>query len=244
MIRVFIGYDPREAVAYSVLAHSIHEHASEPISITPLRLSQLTKIYSRPRDVKQSTDFAFTRFLVPYLCGYDGWAIFMDCDMLVMDDIAELWALRDERYAVQVVKHDHKPQETRKFLGMPQTRYAKKNWSSVMLLNCAKCQTLTPEYVGRASGLELHQFKWLENDDLVGELPHRWNWLVGYDPADIGASNVHFTLGGPYFTEYEQCEYADLWFQARAKMLNVTQHQDETHTLMERIWARSVLGIS
>jgi len=151
-VRIFIGYDPREAVAFSVLAFSIHRRASVPVTIAPLMLSQLGRLMTRERHPLQSTDFAFSRFLTPLLSGYTGWSIFTDCDMLVLDDVAELWALRDERYAVQVVKHDHRPREESKFLGAPQTRYEKKNWSSVMLFNNAKCRALTPEYVNRATG--------------------------------------------------------------------------------------------
>ena len=161
MIRVFIGYDAREAIAFSVLEHSIHRRASAPVAIAPVMLDQLKAVYRRERNPLQSTDFSFSRFLTPWLCGYEGWAVFMDCDQLVLDDIAKLWALRDERYAVQVVKHNHVPKEQVKFLGEKQSKYEKKNWSSVMLMNCAKCRALTPEYVNTASGLELHQFKWL-----------------------------------------------------------------------------------
>ena len=211
MIRVFIGYDPREAVAFSVLAHSIHARATVPVSATPLRLSQLGGLFTRPRDPLQSTDFAFSRFLTPYLSGYEGWSLFMDCDMLVRDDIAKLWTLRDDAFAVMVVKHDHRPRENVKFLGHAQTAYAKKNWSSVMLFNNARCRHLTPEWVSTASGLELHQFKWLDSDSLIGELPRRWNHLVGYDEVDSHAAIVHYTLGGPYFADYAQCEYADEW---------------------------------
>ena len=211
MINVFIGYDPREAVAFSVLAHSIHARASQSVSITPLMLSQLKGLYTRERHPLQSTDFSFTRFLVPHLSGYTDWSLFMDCDMLVLDDIAKLWALRDERYAVQVVKHNHVPKEDIKFLGAKQTKYEKKNWSSVILFNNAKCWALTPEYVNTATGLELHQFKWLGNDDLIGEIPNRWNHLVGYDAPSPGVSLVHYTVGGPYFEEYTNCEYADAW---------------------------------
>ncbi|NJN39803.1 MAG: glycosyltransferase, partial [Gammaproteobacteria bacterium] len=131
MIRVFIGYDPREAVAYSVLTHSILSRATVPVSVAPLMLSELQGILTRERHPLQSTDFAFSRFLTPYLAGFEGWSVFMDCDMLVLDDIANLWKLRDERYAVMVVKHEHKPRETVKFLDQPQTEYPKKNWSSV-----------------------------------------------------------------------------------------------------------------
>ena len=222
MIRVFIGYDAREAVAFSVLAHSIHARASEPVAIAPVRLSELKAIYRRERNPLQSSDFSFSRFLTPYLCGFQGWAIFMDCDMLVMDDIARLWALRDERYAVQVVKHVHVPRENVKFLGEKQTKYEKKNWSSVMLMNCARCTRLTPDYVNTASGLELHQFKWLESDALIGDLPHEWNHLVGYDAPSPRVSLAHFTIGGPYFADYADCEYAREWFAERDAMLHAT----------------------
>ncbi len=223
MIRVFIGYDAREAAAFSVLSHSIHARSSEPVSITPLVLSELRDVYRRERNPLQSTDFSFSRFLTPWLCDYDGWAIFMDCDMLVLDDIARLWRLRDERYAVQVVKHDHVPKEEVKFLGAVQTRYEKKNWSSVMLMNCGKCRALTPDYVNTASGLELHQFQWLDGERLIGEIPHAWNHLVGYDPPRRDASLVHYTIGGPYFEAYRDCEYAKEWFAERDAMLRVEQ---------------------
>jgi lipopolysaccharide biosynthesis glycosyltransferase len=145
----------------------------------------------------------------------------MDCDMLVLDDIANLWKLRDDRYAVMAVKHDHVPKETTKFLGEPQSKYEKKNWSSVMLFNNARCRALTSEYVNSATGLELHQFKWLGNDDLIGALPDRWNHLVGYDPPRKDASLVHFTQGGPYFDDYRNCEYSSEWFAERDAMLRV-----------------------
>jgi hypothetical protein len=221
MIRVFIGYDPREAVAFGVLAHSIHRRASLPVSITPVMLSQLGSVYRRDRSPLQSTDFSFSRFLTPWLNDYEGWALFMDCDMLMLDDIARLWALRDERYAVQVVKHDHVPKEEVKFLGAVQTRYQKKNWSSVMLMNCARCRALTPDYVNSATGLELHQFKWLGDDGAIGSLPARWNHLVGFDTPRPDAALVHYTIGGPYFDQYRDCEYAREWFAERDDMLAV-----------------------
>ncbi len=219
MIRVFIGYDPREAVAYNVLAHSIHVRASEPVSIAPLMLSQLKSVLTRERHPLQSTDFSFSRFLTPHLSGYTGWSVFMDCDMLVLRDISELWKWRDDRYAVMVVKHDHVPKESVKFLGEPQSSYEKKNWSSVMLFNNAKCSALTPDYVNRASGLELHQFKWLESDALIGALPDAWNHLVGNNPPRRDVALVHYTLGGPYFPEYANCEYAEAWRAERDALL-------------------------
>jgi lipopolysaccharide biosynthesis glycosyltransferase len=221
MIRVFIGFDPRETVAYNVLAYSIIARASTPVTVAPLMLSQLRAVFKREWNPLQSTEFSFSRFLTPYLCDYRGWAMFCDCDMLMLDDVAKLWALRDDRYAVQVVKHDPKPKETVKFLDQPQSKYEKKNWSSVMLFNNARCTALTPDYVNTATGLELHQFKWLGDDALIGEIPHRWNHLVDYDPAlpEDQVSLIHFTEGGPYFEKYKDCGYADAWRRERERML-------------------------
>lgn len=225
LIRVFIGFDTREPVAFSVLAHSIQARASAPVSIAPLMLTQLKPDFSREVHPLQSTEFSFSRFLVPQLCAFEGWSLFTDCDMLMLDDIARLWALRDDRYAVMVVKHDHKPNETVKFLGAPQTPYEKKNWSSVMLFNNALCRKLTVDYVNAASGLDLHQFKWLPGDDLIGGLPPRWNHLVGYDALSSDVSLVHYTIGGPYFAKYADCEHAGAWFKEREAMLHAGERK-------------------
>jgi len=212
MIKIFIGYDPKEEVAYHVLSASILRRASLPVQITPIALKNLKHIFNRERNPLQSTEFSFSRFLAPYLSNYSGWSIFMDCDMLVVDDISNLWNLRDERYALMCVQHNHIPKESNKFLNQPQTKYERKNWSSVMLMNNAKCTALTPSYVETASGLELHRFKWLE-DSMIGALPSRWNHLVDYDPKLPlnQISNLHYTEGGPYFEEYLHCGYAKNW---------------------------------
>ena len=209
MLKIFIGYDPNEVAAYHVLAHSIIRQSTLPVDIIPLKLSQLP--LTRRRDPKQSTEFAFSRFLVPWLSRFKGRSLFLDCDMLCRGDIVDLFAQYDDRMAVQVVKHDYTPKTETKFLDQEQTRYEKKNWSSVMLFNNEMCKDLTVDYVDTASGLDLHQFKWTD-EDKIGELPKEWNHLVGeYDP-NPKAKMIHFTLGGPYFTGYEHCEYALEWF--------------------------------
>jgi hypothetical protein len=223
LIRVFIGFDAKLPVLYNVLQHSIQVRASRPVGISPIMLSQLSGIYTREGHPLASTEFSFSRFLTPYLSSYEGWSLFIDNDMLLLDDIAKLWSLRDERYAVMCTQHDHQPQEDVKFLGTVQTKYEKKNWSSVMLFNNARCKALTPEYVNTASGLELHQFKWLGDDALIGALPLRWNHLVGYNPPNPDVSLVHYTLGGPYFDEHRDCEYAAEWFRERDHMLHCEQ---------------------
>lgn len=219
--RVFVGYDSREEVAFHVLQRTIHAHASMPVSITPISLKQLGGIFKREINPLQSTEFSFSRFLVPWMCEFKGWALFMDCDMIMREDIAKLWKLRDPRFAAQVVKHDYTPRDERKFLNAQQTKYEKKNWSSVILFNCEKCKSLTPEYVNSATGLQLHQFKWLDGDHLIGELPARWNHLVGeFDPSP-GAALVHYTLGGPYFEEYRNCEHSEEWFRERDRLMTI-----------------------
>lgn len=223
MIPIYIGFDQREAVAYHTLCQSILSRASEPVSFIPVKRSSLP-MHNRPIDPKQSNEFSFTRFLTPHLNNYQGFALFMDCDMLFREDIAELWALRDPLKSVQVVKHDYIPKNQTKYLGTTQYPYPKKNWSSVMLFNCAHfdCKRLTPEYVNTASGLELHQFKWT-SEDRIGDLPVEWNHLVSEYPPNPKAKNIHYTVGGPYFHEYENCEFSDEWFEEKRNMMHCSQ---------------------
>ena len=211
MIPIFIGYDSKVKIAYHVLAESILRNSSTSVTISPINLNNLNNIYTRKQDSLASTEFSFSRFLVPYLMNYSGWAIFMDSDMLMLSDITNLWNLRNENYAIQVCKHDYIPKTKNKFLGNNQTVYIKKNWSSLMLMNCSKCKTLTPEYVNTKSGLELHQFKWLD-ENLIGDIPFEWNWLIGEYPYKKDIYNIHFTDGGPYFKDYKNTEYANEWF--------------------------------
>lgn len=213
-IRIFIGHDRPNPVVLSTLIHSLIASARRPLAITPISLSHLGGVLTRPREPLQSTEFSFSRFLVPYLAHYEGWAIYLDNDFLARGDIGELWDLRDERFAVMCVQHDYQPDATTKFGGAVQTRYARKNWSSMMLMNCGRCRTLSVPFVNGASGLQLHQFAWLADDALVGALPQRWNHLVGHYPYDGDARLVHFTEGGPYFQSYPHQDYADDWLAA------------------------------
>jgi hypothetical protein len=223
MLNVYIGYDPNESVAFYTLAHSILRRASVPVSIAPLMRSQLKGVYTRERGPTESTEFSLTRFLVPYLSGYSGWSVFMDCDMLCLADIAELAAQIDRQpeKAVLVCKHDYVPRTERKFLDQVQTKYPRKNWSSLMLFNNARCRALTPAYVNSAPGLDLHRFNWTD-DASIGDVPLEWNWLVGEYDHSRAAMLVHYTLGGPYFDDYRDCDYASEWFAERGSMERVT----------------------
>ena len=212
MINIFIGFDSKEKIAYHVLSQSILRQSTRPVSITPLNLPNIKYEFSRERSKIESTEFSFSRFIVPHLMNYKGWALFMDCDMLMKTDISKLWALRDDRYAVQVCKHDYTPKTDKKFLGQVQTKYQKKNWSSFMLMNCDKCTSLTPDYVNTASGLQLHQFKWLEDENLIGDLPLEWNWLADEYEYKKDVKNVHYTEGGPWFHDTNNCDYHSEWF--------------------------------
>ena len=178
-----------------------------PVSITPLCLSNLPE-FKRKLQPNQSTEFAFSSFLVPYLSEYKGWSLFLDCDMMFRDDIKNLWDIIDEDKSIMCCKHDYIPKQNVKFRGAKNEAFPKKNWSSFMLMNNQRCKMLTKEYVETASGLELHQFKWTHEEN-VGELPLEWNWLVGEYNYNKNAKNVHWTLGGPYFKDYKNSEYAD-----------------------------------
>ena len=223
MLNIFIGYDSKEIVAYHALSQSILDRCSTPVRFTPINLAGLKADFDRPRLPQQSTEFSFSRFMTPFLSGYEGWSLFMDCDMLARADLTELFALADDRYAVMVCQHDYQPRDDAKFLNNRQTKYAKKNWSSVMLFNNARCRRLTADYVSTASGLDLHQFRWLEDEAQIGALPLEWNWLVGEYPFNPDARIAHFTRGGPYFTAYADSDYADEWRAAQARVNSVSQ---------------------
>jgi lipopolysaccharide biosynthesis glycosyltransferase len=209
-IPIFIGYDPREAVAYHTCANSIIRQASQPVAIIPLALNLFNDYTETHTD--GSNQFIYSRFLVPHLMGYTGHAIFMDGDMIVRGDIAELWEQRSGFYDVQVVKHDYKTRMTEKYLGAKNENYPRKNWSSVILWNCNSHpnRKLTPEFVQKATGAQLHRFTWIE-DSRIGELPPEWNWLPDEYGPNLDAKLLHYTLGTPCFHEFATTPQGDEW---------------------------------
>ena len=211
-IRIFVGFDPSESIAYHVCCQSILEHASQPVSFIPIGLMNVPKEYKRPRGPKDSTEFAITRFLVPWFCDFKGIALFVDGDMIIRADVSKIFEVADRNKAVSVVKHDYVPKSEKKFLNQNQTKYRRKNWSSVMLFNNEKCKALDIDYIMSAHGLDLHQFKWI-NDEEIGTLEMEWNHLVGEYPLASDAKNLHYTLGGPYFPEYRNTDNAEDWFE-------------------------------
>jgi len=210
-LNIMIGYDHCEEVAYHVLASSIMRYSTVPVSITPISLEHFREFYKRERDPKQSNAFSFSRFLVPYLSGYQGFSLFMDCDMVMKCDVKEIFDYADESKAVICCQHDYSPKSKVKYLGNIQYPYPRKNWSSVMLFNNDKCRVLTPAYIENNSGLHLHRFEWL-NDSEIGELPLEYNWLVGEYPHNDDAKVLHYTLGGPYFDDYRETDHAADWY--------------------------------
>lgn len=213
MIDIYIGYDPREAIAYHVCQNSIIEHCSQPnwLSFHPIR--------GERRD--GSNDFIYARFLVPYYQRFSGFALFLDGDMIVRDDILDLWNQRDPYKAVQVVKHDYQTKFPKKYLGNENVTYPRKNWSSVILWNCFHYHNrqLTPEFVEDKPGSFLHRFSWLE-DNVIGELDSSWNRLVLEQPVYPGDKLLHYTVGTPCFAEYSQCEHSDEWHEAKRKTVS------------------------
>jgi lipopolysaccharide biosynthesis glycosyltransferase len=209
-IPIFVGYDPREAVAYHTCANSIIRHASRPVAIIPLALNLFTDYTETHTD--GSNQFIYSRFLVPHLMDYTGHAIFIDGDMIVRADIAELWDLRDYTVDVQVVKHDYQTRMAEKYLGAKNENYPRKNWSSVILWNCQNPanKRLTPQFIEKATGAELHRFTWIK-DERIGELPREWNWLPDEYGANPAAKLLHYTLGAPCFHEFATTDQADEW---------------------------------
>lgn len=225
MLNICIGYDKNEAVAFHVLSHSILRRASRPVAIIPLYLPQLqaSGIYTRERSPTQSTDFTFSRFLTPWLA-QSRISIFMDCAMLCLTDICELedLAIANPYKDVHVVKHSYVPKGERKFLDQEQTLYPCKNWSSLMVFNGSRMpvKQLKPELINTASPMDLHQFKWATS---VGALPAEYNHLVGEYAPNPAAKIAHFTLGGPWFRPYQNCEFSDEWFKEYDEAMSNTK---------------------
>ncbi|XP_038974559.1 protein CDI-like [Phoenix dactylifera] len=220
--RIFIGYDPREDAAFEVCRHSLLKRSSVPLEIHPIKQSELRAagLFWRERGPTESTEFSFTRFLTPHLAGFQGWAMFVDCDFLYLADIKELIALIDDRYAIMCVHHEYAPKETTKMDGAVQTVYPRKNWSSMVLYNCGHPKNraaLTPEAVSTQTGAFLHRFTWLDDAE-IGEIPFVWNFLVGHNNVDPNDPTtfpkaIHYTTGGPWFERYKDCEFAELWLE-------------------------------
>ena len=211
-IKIVVGFDQRESIAYHVFIQSIIENSSLPVLFVPLAINVLNGYKETHTD--KSNDFIYSRFLTPYLNNFNGWAIFADGDMICQADIKELWDLRDESKALLVVKHDYQTKVHKKYLGNINENYPRKNWSSVILWNCAhpKHKILTPEFIASQTGKYLHRFSWLDDSD-IGELPKEWNWLAIEYPENKNAKLIHYTLGTPCFKEYKNTEMADIWYE-------------------------------
>lgn len=213
-IPIYIGYDPREAIAYHVCANSIIRQSSQPVLFAPLALNTMQDYTEKHTD--GSNQFIYSRFLVPHLQEYQGWAIFVDGDMIVRDDIAALWALRDDTKAVMCVHQDYQTKMTTKYLGATNENYPRKNWSSVILWNCSHLsnQKVTPEFVETSTGAQLHRFTWLPDSE-IGVLPKEWNWLPDEFGTNPDAKLLHYTLGTPCFHEFANTPMADEWHREK-----------------------------
>jgi lipopolysaccharide biosynthesis glycosyltransferase len=216
-VKIYIGFDQRESVAYHTFVQSLIDHASIPLDITPLAVKTLKGYEEKHED--KSNDFVYSRFLTPFLNDFKGWAIFVDGDMICQTDIKELLDLRDNSKALQVVKHDYKTKASQKYLGNINQDYPRKNWSSVILWNCAhpKHKLLTPDFIANESGKYLHRFSWLEDSE-IGGLPKEWNWLATEYPNNDQANIIHYTLGTPCFKDYRDTEMSDIWLKKYDRM--------------------------
>lgn len=215
-IRIAVGYDERESVAYHTFVQSIIDTCTTPISVTPLVLKTIKNYSETHQD--GSNAFIYSRFLTPLIFNYDGWAIYADGDMICMDDMKNLWSMRSEKYAVMVAKHDYRTKATKKYLGNKNQDYPRKNWSSLILWNCTHPSNacLTADFVSTKTGSYLHRFSWLSENE-IGELPLTWNWLTSEYPDNNEASLLHFTLGTPCFKEYSMSAMSHIWHEAHKK---------------------------
>jgi hypothetical protein len=224
-LKVFVGWDPREDIAWEVCRYSILRRTdSAQVEVYPLVQSKLRAqgLYKRPIDTLAATEFSLTRFLTPHLAGNDGYAVFVDCDFLFVTDIRNVLTEIDATKAVSVVKHDYKPAETQKMDGCVQHPYPRKNWSSFMVFNCTHpaVRALTPKVVNSAEPAYLHRLQWL-NDSEIGALDKGWNYLEGwYEPKYDKLKAIHYTLGGPWFEDKLDCDFSSLWISEKKHLEN------------------------
>lgn len=214
MIPIFVGYDPKEAIAFHTCVNSIIRLSSEPVQIIPLALNLLKDYTELHTD--GSNSFVYSRFLVPYLQSFTGWAIYIDGDMILRTDIAELWNLQQPDKDVMVVQHDYKTKMPVKYLGAKNEDYPRKNWSSVILWNCNSFpnRKLTPNFVQQQTGSFLHRFNWLQ-DERIGRLPMEWNWLPDEFGPNANAKLLHWTLGTPCFKDFSSAPQSEEWHSER-----------------------------
>tara|TARA_Y100000746_G_scaffold198918_1_gene182443 strand:+ start:271 stop:975 length:705 start_codon:yes stop_codon:yes gene_type:complete len=223
-LNIYIGYDSKEDIAYRVCKYSILKRSNTNLKVTSLKLYELitNKMYSRNIDPLASTEFTYSRFLVPALNKYKGWAIFCDCDFIFFEDVSKILENIDNSKAVYCVQHDYTPKEKHKMDGQKQTIYPRKNWSSFILFNCShpSNKKLSIDLVNSETGSFLHQFKWLKDSE-IGSLDERWNWLEGWTSNHNNKKPfaVHYTRGGPWFDEWQDVEFANEWISERDEYL-------------------------
>lgn len=258
-LKIFIGFDHREQIASTIAEYSIRVRTKSELDIQFLNHRKLRAMgcFRRPWlidgktggftdiiDAKPfSTEFSHTRFLVPYLCGYKGWALFMDADMIFQSNIMKLFDLREERFAVMCVKHKHNPPENKiKMDGRLQYQYYRKNWSSFVLWNCGHHlnKSVTPEFVNTSSGSDMHAFSWIADSHMIGSLPSGYNYISGVSPKLGYGENgkqmfpdvIHYTEGGPWFPECQNVPHADLWLDEYASW---QEDGHQKHVAMEAV---------
>jgi lipopolysaccharide biosynthesis glycosyltransferase len=218
--KIFVGYDSREDIAWAVCRHSLLRHAMGDLTVVPIRQEVLRELglYTRPVDTRSSTEFSITRFLTPFLAAQSGWVAFCDCDFLFNIDIRQAFEGLDPSKAVYCVQHDYTPAHAIKMDGKRQAVYPRKNWSSFMLFNCdhPDVRALTPAIVNAATPAHLHRFEWVRDENSIGALDLDWNFLVGeYAKREQTPRVLHYTTGGPWFDDWRDCDYADLWLHER-----------------------------
>lgn len=223
--KVFVGYDSREDIAWQVCRHSLIRNSDTDVSVIPLRQKVLRELglYTRPHDLGASTEFSLTRFLTPYLAAQSGWVVFCDCDFLFTTDVREVFEGLDPSKALYCVKHDYTPAYRVKMDGKKQAVYPRKNWSSFMVFNCdhPDVQALTPEVVNSATAAYLHRLEWISDESAIGGLDLDWNFLDGeYAKPGYTPRVIHYTNGGPWFDEWQRCDFADLWIRERQLYLD------------------------
>jgi hypothetical protein len=180
-IRIYCGAARDARLPFEVLAHSIRRHTPHPVEIHAIDNGS-APLPADPRHAPY-TQFSFARFAIPALAGYQGRAVYMDSDMLVFRDFAELWQLPFDGAKVLIE------------IGSRDQRDRGKH-TAVMLLDCARLEWRVDEIVadlGRRYDYNdlMAVDPLLARGEMLERIPTGWNDLDRFDPERT--RNLHYT---------------------------------------------------
>jgi hypothetical protein len=214
-LNIYVGYDSNmndlEGVCKLSILKSIEESLgggkwNNYLEFKPeIKILDIAKLPDYNREyANQSTEFTYSRFLIPYLENYEGFSLFVDNDFIFTKTPLSMFNYLSPDDAVACIKYPHYEHDATKFDGEVNIDYPCKLWSSMMFFNNGHedCKKLTPEVVNTWTGKQLHQFEWT---DKISEIPQKYIFVEGYDNPEEkwDYTGIHYTRGGPWINDMD-----------------------------------------